>query len=271
MAFRRAVFYRGKWACMLLLSFTLVSSLQPTCAADIVSSGADLGAGDKVKLVVDIPGLKKVGDRQTEYFAPKGSVLWIDKRENDKLFVHFSCVSKPDAGSAVYCSNASDPQLAYAPKFARMAGEAPQVVDTHTEYTVSVDTFSTYAVASDGSQYGVLLVPYKFHLSDRSFSTGATIGGFYHFAFTTPGISWGPVASAGLGVVPVSSIDAAGKATTDNKAALSAATGFLVTFSKAGRFQIGLLAGWDWAGDEAHYKYEGKTWVALSFGMPLTK
>jgi hypothetical protein len=244
-------------------------------ADDIPSSGGQLGLGDRVVLSVDIPGFERVDDtsaRPAQHVAPQGSVLWIDSKPDlrQRVTVHFSCIAKTATKTRLWCSRSSTSELQKHAEAATTAGYAG-VVNTHTQYRIPLDSLKLYAVSSVGSQYGVLLVPYKFHLSDRSFSSGVTLGGYYSYALSSPGISWGPVASAGLAVVPVATTTESGEPTTENKAAVSAAVGLLVTFSKTNNFQIGLLAGWDWLGSDAEYEHEGKTWVAISFGVPLTK
>lgn len=245
------------------------------CRADeIASSGGQLGPGDRAVLSVDIPGFVRVQDdgvtpAQT-FFAPRGSVLWIDGKldTNQTVVVHFSCVAKGESHTRFWCTDTVAPSTEYEKAIATLSQNG--VVDNHTQYRIKLEALKTYAISSVGSQYGVLLVPYKFHLSDNSFSSGVTLGGYYSYAITSPGISWGPVVSAGLGVVPVATTGDNGP-TTENKAAVSAAVGLLLTFSKTSDFQIGILAGWDWLGKDAQYEHEGKTWVALSFGVPLTK
>jgi hypothetical protein len=257
-----------------LLTLTGVLLTLTVHADDIPSSGGQLGLGDRAVLSVDIPGFVRADDSSAspvQFIAPQGSVLWIDSKPDatQRVSVHFSCIAKPNTRTRVWCSQSTDPAVDYS-RLPATIGQSG-VVDAHTQYKILLSSLQTYALSSVGSQYGVLVVPYKFHLSDHSFSSGVTLGGYYSYSLSSPGISWGPVASAGLGVVPVANTTQSGEPTTENKAAVSAAVGLLLTFSKTSNFQIGILAGWDWLGSDAQYEHEGKTWVAISFGVPLTK
>jgi hypothetical protein len=96
------------------------------------------------------------------------------------------------------------------------------------------------------------------------------VGGYLGWKIDKPGIGISGVVSAGVGVVPVTT-QQNGVSTTNNAASFTAAAGLIFTLTKAGMFQAGVLIGADWAGKESQYKYEGKPWIAISFGTNLTK
>jgi hypothetical protein len=116
--------------------------------------------------------------------------------------------------------------------------------------------------------YGVLVIPYKFHTSDQSLTGEATLGGFAGYQLTWPGVAISTVISAGVGVVNLTKQEN-GTSTTNNAPSFTAAGGFIISLTKSNLFQIGLLCGLDWAGEGKQYKYEGKPWIAFSFGQTL--
>ena len=84
-------------------------------------------------------------------------------------------------------------------------------VSLHKAYSINEENLMQYPVMSYGSEYGVLVAPYKFHLSDNSLTGEATVGGIAGYRFQMAGVAVAPVVSAGVGVVSVANSDNDGK------------------------------------------------------------
>jgi hypothetical protein len=149
--------------------------------------------------------------------------------------------------------------------------DAIGIAEVGPEYEVDITELSGYGRHQFGWTYGALIVPYKFHTSDKSFASNATVAGFAGYNLGYNAIQFTPVLSAGISTVSVSSTNDKNETVTDNKASASAAVGVVFTFTRTGRFQAGILTGWDWAGENSGYNYNGKPWIAISFGLDLTK
>jgi hypothetical protein len=145
------------------------------------------------------------------------------------------------------------------------------LVEVGPEYEVDINELAGYGRHQFGWAYGALVIPYKFHGSDNSFSSNVTVAGFAGYSFSLEGFQLTPVVTGGLSTVQVPKTDSNGVTTNDNKSAASAAWGLVFTFSRTRMFQVGLLSGWDWAGNSSGYQYNGKPWIALSVGVDLTK
>jgi hypothetical protein len=146
-----------------------------------------------------------------------------------------------------------------------------ELIKLNQRYLVNTGDLATYGKAQFGVTYGALTIPYKFHPSDGTLSAAPTVAPFAGWYVGSPGIQLAAILTAGLGSVPVS-VTTNGGTSSVLKTCASVGGGFVVTLSKASRFQIGLLAGSDWAGSTTPaYKYNGKIWLALSFGVDLTK
>jgi hypothetical protein len=112
---------------------------------------------------------------------------------------------------------------------------------------------------------GVLAVPFKWHLSDKSVTLGSTIGGYLGYQTKTwHDLTLTPIVGGGLALIDQS--------TPTTQAPLG--TGVTVAFGMIGRVgtfgtqgvQIGIIFGRDWLGQGAKYKYEGKPWIAFEVG-----
>lgn len=146
---------------------------------------------------------------------------------------------------------------------------ATKIVKIHKTYSVAAETVQTIPALAWGADTGVLVAPYKFHLDDHSLSGAASVGGYLGARWGVEGISNTVLAAAGIGVVPISKT-VNGTPTTDNAASFTFAAGDIVSVTRTGLFQVGLLIGFDWTGNN-QYKHEGKPWIALSFGSNLTQ
>ncbi len=238
--------------------------------ADIPSSGLELGTGDEVKLVVDVPDLKSIDENNTLYCAPAGTLLRISNTTDDGGKNFYVSVEKlPKSATPGFFSSTSTTNAAEA---AHCKVSTESAVQPGVQYLVPKAALDKHDYSASGLEYGLLLTPYKFHIADRSLTTSATIGPYVGFhAFTSPGSTVSEVFSVGLGTVEVPGADSSGQPTTDNKLSLSAATGYVVTLTKSGRFQAAFLLGIDWAGRASGYKNNGRPWLGIGFGTNLTK
>lgn len=120
---------------------------------------------------------------------------------------------------------------------------------------------------TDENQFvtGVLSVPYKWHLSDKSVTVGSTIGGYLGYrAKTWRNLSVTPIIGGGLAMV---SGDLPGLPGTSTSTGISLASGLIGTVGTGSTgVQWGVLVGVDWLGHSANYRYEGKPWLAFEVG-----
>jgi len=132
------------------------------------------------------------------------------------------------------------------------------------------DTQEFFVAANDlkdadreGLDFGTLVVPFKFQLSDKKAVTGsATLGGYvgYRLPWDIAGMRVRPVLFAGLSEVPTGSQTVAG---------LSYGGGLIGTIKD--RFNFGLLVGADHVDSVQQYQYQDKPWISLVLGISLTK
>jgi hypothetical protein len=116
-----------------------------------------------------------------------------------------------------------------------------------------------------GLTYGVLAVPFKFHLSGAKELTGsASLGSYLGYRFDREG-------SLGIGVATVAFVGAADIAVpstiggaTQNVAGFSYGLGVIGTVK--GNFQLGGVLGFDRVSSNAGYQYNGKPWIAFELG-----
>jgi hypothetical protein len=240
-------------------------------ATEVSSTGLALGLGDQIRLDAfmrrfhdaDVPD-------SIEFYAPPGTILRIDNvdRSRTNFFVHADCKK-----SLLFGSSGDPDKQTFAPSRAPEWTKQLTRITCATEYVVPADSFGVHGIQSAGNEYGILVIPYKFHLTDHSLSSGATVGAYAGFHVSeVSGQAVSLVLSAGIGNVTVVSPASAGKpASSTNEASFTTAAGAIVTLTKTGTFQIGLLVGVDFAGKSSAYPYESKPWVAVSFGANLTK
>jgi len=148
----------------------------------------------------------------------------------------------------------------------------PVVMGTPYEFTSDkLDKVSTQRM---GFTWGAMVIPYKFYFSDKSFKSNPSTVAFAGYEGYFPGVSIAGVAAVGPGLTSVpqssssgsSSTTSGSNSTTNTISAVTytAAAGFIVTFG--GSIKGGVLFGRDWQGSGSGFKYENKTWMALSIG-----
>jgi Sec-independent protein secretion pathway component TatC len=116
------------------------------------------------------------------------------------------------------------------------------------------------------------VVPFKFRLGgDKGITASSTIApyvGFRMAFFQGFGLSFTPLISGGLGLVPVTDQNTN---TTETKSALSLATGFIMTSSKNERFNAGILIGKDVLSktDRERDPNVDKAWLSFYLGVSM--
>lgn len=127
-----------------------------------------------------------------------------------------------------------------------------------------------------GWTYGLLALPYKYHLHDHSFGTEISAGPYVGRRFGRAGSSTTVALMAGIGSVKGEVRNAAGSITeTPNLQAFTVAAGLMWDISKAVNikpFKIGLFAGQDRVSksDLVKYPNNGRTWLSFQIGYDFT-
>ena len=120
--------------------------------------------------------------------------------------------------------------------------------------TVPVPISSLPPIQHYGFVGGVLTIPFKFHLSDRSMTGGSTLGGYAGWKTSWMGLTTVPVVSAGMAMP-----------TGDYGPGLTVASGFIGSIGQT-PLHFGVLVGFDWFNVKSSYPYNGKPWLAVEIG-----
>lgn len=149
--------------------------------------------------------------------------------------------------------------------------EATVVAETNPELTISKENVDHITWHREGLTYGMLVVPYKYHLAGAKDLTGeSSIGtyiGYKQDFISDFSLTIAPF--AGLSTVPVTQSNAtAGTSSTTNVAAFSYGLGFIGEIKH--KVQFGLVFGADRTGSDSGYKDDGKGWVALAVGYSFS-
>jgi hypothetical protein len=226
-----------------VLAIVLLSaSVTMTVVAADNSSSSTIGTTRYIKVCT--PGFKS-GDK--EYSAPKGSILYVTGGTTpNNVQVHFTKVGE---GSSCQGLTFNNP------------------VQIGVQYEISNAVLLQYASISSQLDYGMLIVPFKFHPSDQSVTGAATIGGYLGYKFSFFEITdITPFATSGLGAVETTK-QQNGQSTTSTAPSFSVGGGVILVSRIAGTpIHAGFAVGVDWAGKGNDYKYEGKPWIAISIG-----
>jgi hypothetical protein len=226
---------------------------QPSATATYASDDNRLD-GDHLHLRTNAHGFTPV-DGSGEKCAPVESKLSVRSEASDgTLVVRFYHL--PD--------NPGDEALKDCPK--------SQQVNTITSYKINKTKLMGYDFRRTGVTFGGLVVPFKFRLGgDKGITASSTIApyvGFRMAFFQGFGLSFTPLISGGLGLVPVTDQNTN---TTETKSALSLATGFIMTSSKSERFNAGILIGKDVLSktDRERDPNVDKAWLSFYLGISM--
>lgn len=201
---------------------------------------------------------------ESQYYAPAGSVLTVDS----DVFSNADSIRKVRVSfrecrlASAYMGSCQEP--------AKECASGKKIVVGGNQYEISVEKLEKTATDTTGFDYGTLVVPFKYQLHDNTITGNTTIGQYLGYKYTTTGLSFIPVISAGLGVISISQKDSQQNVTTSSAPSFSVAYGLIVNILKNGLFQAGIMSGWDWAGKGSQYKYEGKPWISISLGTNWT-
>lgn len=252
------------------------------------SSGDDM-TGDLLLLRGTMGGFDLVRDgAEEESIAPSGTKLRVnaDGRFNDKtgdedmLIVRVKSVRceqqhvKKKVNGAENEEQKNVTPLSYVgfDKFSKCP--EGELVKEGEVYAVKKDDLESYGYNRSGWTYGVLLVPYKYHRHDKSFSSETTVGPYIGYRQGWIGFDVSLVGSIGLASLTVPTTAADGSTSTSTLQGFSMAVGVISSFRKnKSPIQFGLLIGRDWAGSNSAtpYEHEGKTWLGAQIGFAFTK
>lgn len=200
--------------------------------------------GDKLQLLVKTCGFEEVETTPSAAAcAPKGSEIIVNSDGGAYLFVAFKEIG----------TETCTPDCTVKPGI---------------QYRIARTKLQQYYAKRSGVVFGALVVPFKFRLgSKHELVSSATVAPYVGWAKQSGwgGLTYTPVFSAGLGMVPVT--DATSNSTV-TKAAWSIAGGFLLTSSKNEQFTAGFLFGKDFlnAVDRQNDPSVEKPWASLFVG-----
>ncbi len=252
------------------------SSVQATSAIaqpTTTPSDKDSWKGDKVKLANDV---KNIGDGQngSNYFAPDGSIFMVtdDDETSHKITVKFLNIKTlPDSNGNKKVGLNSTANFMFWHKIDETPRDVPSAstsgpVDSHGLYTMDKAALEKMDYYRHGWAFGLLTVPYKYQLHDKSFGSALTIGPYvgYRFADQASSTTW--VLTAGIvNNIPVPLANNTG---TVNRSGFTLAVGWIFSINKGTGLEAGVLFGQDRLGSNAAapYQYEGKTWASVAIG-----
>ncbi len=133
---------------------------------------------------------------------------------------------------------------------------------------VSKETLDRSPPNRYGLTYGLLAVPFKYHLSGaKDFTGSGTVGPYVGYRTQNSGFGYGISYILFLGGSNISVTQASNgnaPATTQNLAGFSYGVGAIATIK--GHFQLGGVLGFDRVSSNANFQYQGKPWIALELG-----
>jgi hypothetical protein len=154
---------------------------------------------------------------------------------------------------------------------------ADNLITTDVAYHFTTDDLDGVYTQRMGFTYGAMVIPYKFYFTDKSFKSNPSTVAFAGYEGYIPGLSLAGVVTLGPGLGSTTQSSGNNSSTSggnpSNQSTGSSATavtytaalGVIATFN-GGPVKAGLLFGRDWQGSGSGFKYENKTWMALSVG-----
>jgi hypothetical protein len=141
-------------------------------------------------------------------------------------------------------------------------------------YEFTSDNFKSVASQRAGFTWGAMIIPYKYYFTDHSIKGNPSTVAYAGYEGWFPGVSLAAVGAAGLGVAPSSSNSSvsttaggtppSSSSDSSTSATYTVALGLIATFG--GSIKAGVVVGRDYQSNAAGFKYENKTWLALSVG-----
>lgn len=238
---------------------------QATATQSTLPSDDDRLDGDHLRLRTNAYGFKEAHAEEPRkpYCAPQGSGLTVLQEDRDgKLTVQFYDV--PDKARGILTQQVSEAAIEKCPPAQR--------VNQYTAYQIAKDTLKSFGFRRSGVTFGGLVIPFKFRLGgDRGITSSSTVApyvGIRSRYLQFFGLSFTPIVSAGLGLVPVSN---AAENQTETRPALSLAVGMVMTSSKNDQFNAGLVFGRDVLSrsDRALDPNVDKPWLSFYLGVAM--
>lgn len=212
--------------------------------------------GDHLTLRTILTGFTNasVPDDKSTYCAPAGAKFVVTRDTETKLSVRFLNVEADPKDAANKCPTSA-------------------VVQQYVTYEIGKDRLAIHDFKRTGVAFGGLVVPFKFRLGDKEIVSSSTVAPFIGWRTSWLqkwGLTFTPIASAGLGLVPITDPQTS---STETKAAISLATGLVLGSSKNDTFQAGLLIGKDFLGkaDRQRDPSSKKGWVSFYIGYNLSQ
>jgi hypothetical protein len=209
--------------------------------------------GDKLTLRTRVVGFADADvPDDASWCAPSESELKVTREVGDALLLRFTRVG----GGKAECAAGS------------------KIVNTFMAFRITKSRLTqTTSFRRTGVTFGALIVPFKFRTGDKEIVSSATVAPYVGWRtgwFGTYGLSFTPLFSAGLGLVPVTN-PASG--TTETRSAFSMATGIVMGSSKNEAFQAGFLIGRDFLGRSDAQLDPGskKVWLSFYVGYTLSQ
>lgn len=252
----------------MLLSAAVISSA--SAADSTFPSDENKFIGDHLRLRTNVDGFIEVsGDQSKKFCAPVSSRVAVTGETSDELFVRFLDITD-EADSLL--NDVDKAGLAACPKKDAKDAKDGRRVNGFTQYKIKRTTIGEHDFKRSGVTFGGLLVPFKYRLgSSKELVSSATMAPFVGFRtawFQNWGLTFTPVLSAGLSLVPVA--DAASNSTS-TKAAYTLAAGVRLTSSKNEAFSAGVLFGRDFLNkaDRAMDASVNKPWASFYVGFAI--
>lgn len=240
-------------------------------AKSIPTSGNDF-TGDRLTLRTNVYGLALQRDgNQKDSVAPAGTRFRVIADAGGDLIVAIEsipCVIKKEDSKSIV----ANPLLQFGPSAEVDCGkiEINKIVRPGEAYKLSKSVLVEHGYRRSGWVYGALLVPYKYHRHDKSFSSAATIGPYLGYRLDGLGFDSAFIGSIGIASLAVQNNTGG----TTNLQGYTMAFGLIASITKnKNPLQFGVLLGRDWAGSNAAvpYQHEGKTWLAVQIGFSFSE
>lgn len=226
----------------------VISQSSPT----VPVSSNDNYLGDCFKVFIptkDTSGNQFGGGRDTSGNLIGGGWYLTLSQDKDTDKVHLLKVNSPNG---ILCS-AND----------------PLPIDEPEQVTASANELVANGALRSGWVYGALVLPYKYHPDDKSFSSETSIGPYVGRRSTLGALSYIWAVTAGLTPLSVESVDQDGNKKTTNLTAFTYAAGLMFEVNKgASPFRAGIFFGRDVVSSDTAvtYKHDRKNWLAFQLG-----
>ncbi len=206
--------------------------------------------------------------RKVNFFAPDGAIFTVVKDDTEKkeLTVKFRNIAFPYQNDRIVLDSHVGWFHYSASEIQRQVGGGQVPVNSHDLYFLDKAAVEKMNHYRHGWAFGMLTIPYKYQLSDKSFGSALSVGPYFGFRLADQAGSITYVLSAGfVNNIPVALANSSG---TENRSGFTLATGMIFSIDKGTGMQIGVLVGQDNLGTNtaAPYAYEGKPWVSIAIG-----